>query len=143
MTKRVFISIIFIKTFFLKINPFQGSNPVLEKQELSKCGSLPISNENLRTITNAIDLFPEKYIINGTVDYTHILQKIIDDNDVVLLPNFPMLIADSGLRLKSNSEIIFQKHTQLILSATAKQGYAIFGIANQNDIKICNPKSDR
>lgn len=91
----------------------------------------------------AIDLksyLPNGYVENGSVDYTIYLQRGINENQNVLMPNFPVMINDSGLSLKSNMTMVFQPKSQLNLKATEKGSYSIINLRNVSNIKIINPR---
>src|SRR5690606_36982754 len=65
-------------------------------------------------------LLPKGYVKDGTVDYTKYIQDGIERFRVVVMPNFPVLISDIGLHLKSNSDIYFNINSKLIMKASAK-----------------------
>lgn len=79
---------------------------------------------------------PENYVTNGTVDYTEHLQKGIKENSTVLLPNFPVLINQKGLTLKSNSKIIFNKYSKLIMAPNNQTNYGVLNLIKINNVKI-------
>jgi hypothetical protein len=83
---------------------------------------------------------PKGYVTNGSVDYTSYLQRGINENLKVSMPNFPVLVNDSGLNLKSNMTVAFPSKSELRLKPTAKGTYAILRIRNVNNIKILNPR---
>lgn len=85
-----------------------------------------------------LDYLPSNYVHNGTVDYTIYIQKYLDENQKVLFPNFPVLINDQGLKLKSKHEIIFQKESKLILKPSSKGRYALLHIIGLNDVTLRN-----
>lgn len=89
----------------------------------------------------AVDItsfLPDNYIINGTADYTKYIQAGIDENEVVLLPNFPIMVNDSGLHLRDNSVLIFNEKSKLILKPTSKGTYDIVNIQFANNVKVFN-----
>lgn len=92
-----------------------------------------------------INILPKNYSQNGNVDYTTYLQKAVDNNSVVLLPDFPILINDIGINLNTNSTIIFQKNSKLILAPTSKTRYSILKANGVNNVKIlgANIEGDR
>jgi hypothetical protein len=79
---------------------------------------------------------PKKYKSDGTEDYTSYIQSVINKYDVILLPNFPILISDSGLKLRSNQVLLFQPNSVLKLKPTAKNSYNILSLNNISNVKI-------
>ncbi|MEN5380488.1 hypothetical protein [Sphingobacterium kitahiroshimense] len=79
---------------------------------------------------------PKKYRTDGTQDYTSNIQSAINKHDVILLPNFPILISDTGLKLRSNQVLLFQPNSLLKLKPTAKNSYNILSLNNISNVKI-------
>lgn len=95
--------------------------------------------EITRSYPNAVSVvkyLPKKYLTNGSVDYTSFIQKAIDENSILKFPNFPILINSSGLTLKSNSVIIFDSNSRLILKSNNKPHYQMLRVYNCNNVKI-------
>lgn len=92
--------------------------------------------------TKYLDLttvLPKGYVTNATVDYTLVLQKAINDNGDILFPDFPVLINDNGLKLKSNCTYKFQANSKLILKTSVKPGYSLLDCNSKENITILNP----
>lgn len=92
-----------------------------------------------------LEYLPSGYDKKGNVDYTTYLQKGIDENSIVILPNFPILISPRGLKLKSDSKLFFQINSQLIIKTNNQSSYhglLLEGIANV-EIYYANIKGDR
>ncbi|WP_374459795.1 hypothetical protein [Chryseobacterium taeanense] len=87
-----------------------------------------------------VKILPSNYKKDGSQDYTVYIQKAINENTTVLLPNFPVLINDKGLQLKDNSNLLFDENSQLKLKATDRAGYAIINISNKKNVSIYNVK---
>lgn len=104
-----------------------------EKKEFKK-------NLRLGEFVKAVNYLPKNYVKNGTIDYTHNLQKAIDENLNVIMPNFPILINDFGLDIRDNQNILFKKKSRLILKASSKKKYEVIRIHNRKDVKIFSPK---
>lgn len=79
---------------------------------------------------------PEKYVTNGSVDYTEYLQKGIDVNHNVLLPDFPVKINQKGLVLNSNSNVIFNKKSKLIIMPNSQTNYGILSLVEKENITV-------
>ncbi|RZF58888.1 right-handed parallel beta-helix repeat-containing protein [Sphingobacterium corticibacterium] len=83
---------------------------------------------------------PSGYIKDGSIDYTRYLQQGIDENAIVSMPDFPVLINDRGLRLRSNSVILFNKNSSLKLIPSKKDTYNILEVHRIKNVKIFFPK---
>jgi hypothetical protein len=83
---------------------------------------------------------PKNYVKNGEIDYTNYIQKAFSENETILMPNFPILINDNGLILKSNQKIIFQGNSKLILKGSSKSSYSILLIQNVTDVTLYSPQ---
>ncbi|MGR3854262.1 hypothetical protein [Chryseobacterium indologenes] len=83
-------------------------------------------------------VLPKGYVKDGTVDYTDYIQKAIDGNSKVMMPDFPLMT--SGIFAQSNSQIYFQKNSSLILKPTANVRYQIISLHGVENVKIYNPR---
>jgi len=83
---------------------------------------------------------PNGYVKDGSIDYTTIIQDIINSHDIIIFPGFPLLINDKGLSLKSNSSLIFEEGSKLILKPSKSKSYSILSIKNSENINIYFPK---
>ncbi|MDO5665375.1 MAG: right-handed parallel beta-helix repeat-containing protein [Bacteroidia bacterium] len=91
---------------------------------------------------SAVDItryLPQNYRQDGTVDYTSYIQKGLDENRYVKMPNFPILINENGLKIKSNSEIYFQRKSKLIMAPNHRDAYAMLWLVNVRNVKIHSP----
>lgn len=89
--------------------------------------------------SNYFDLvktLPVGYVENGSVDYTNYIQKGIDENRNVQMPNFPILINEKGLKVKSDSRIVFKNKSVLLMTPNGLSNYAIILINNVNNVVI-------
>src|ERR1035437_4931516 len=90
------------KDFVYLKNPYLYSN-------VNKSGWKTDENKIFK---NAIDLtkyLPADFVKDASIDYTEYIQKGLDENKMVLMPNFALLINEKGINIKSGSRIIFQK----------------------------------
>lgn len=85
-------------------------------------------------------LLPDGYVKDGSVDYTNHLQQGLSKYKNILFPNFPLLVSEKGLTLKSNSNIYFPGKTVLLQNASALKKYEVLRIHNIENVKIYNPK---
>ncbi|SIR12489.1 right-handed parallel beta-helix repeat-containing protein [Chryseobacterium sp. RU33C] len=83
-------------------------------------------------------VLPKGYVKDGSVDYTNYIQKAIDANKNVIMPDFPLMT--TGIFAQSNSQIYFQKNSALILKPTADVRYQIIGLHAIENVKIYNPR---
>lgn len=95
-----------------------------------------IRSAKFRNGTDLTLFLPKGFKTDGSIDYTANLQRGIDRNSIVILPNFPVLINNIGLRLKSNSKILFQKNSLLIVKANNKEFYSALNIENVSNVEI-------
>ncbi|WP_295676738.1 right-handed parallel beta-helix repeat-containing protein [uncultured Mucilaginibacter sp.] len=86
-----------------------------------------------------INSLPPNYVKDGSVDYTEQLQKAINANNIVMFPNFPVLVNHLGLSLISNSTIIFRKYSKLVLQANGLPAYQILRIYNATNVNLYFP----
>jgi len=82
---------------------------------------------------------PQGYVTDGSVDYTTYLQQGINTHPNVVFPNFPVLVNKTGVALKSNSTVIFDTNSKLILAPTDVANYQILTIYNVQNVKVYFP----
>ncbi|WP_223560015.1 hypothetical protein [Chryseobacterium lathyri] len=91
---------------------------------------------------------PANYSKNGDVDYTDIIQNVLNEKRNVKFPNFPLLINSKGLYLRSNSNIYFQPQSVILTKpdsspkediGSIKDWYDIIRIYNVENVIIYNP----
>lgn len=89
----------------------------------------------------ALKYLPKKVKKDGSVDYTKYLQKAIDENQRVIIPNFSIAINKDGLTIPSNRTIIFQRNSVILYKGIAKGKLDdIIKIYNVKNVKLINPK---
>ncbi|MCS4301640.1 right-handed parallel beta-helix repeat-containing protein [Chryseobacterium sp. BIGb0232] len=79
---------------------------------------------------------PKNFSKNGDVNYTKYLQKGIDDNKKVILPDFPVMIDFGGLRLTSNSSVLFQENSKLLLQPNKEELYGMLYIEGVENVNV-------
>jgi len=97
------------------------------------------ANAEKSTAYDLTKSLPQGYVTDGSVDYTTYLQQGINSNAKVVFPNFPVLVNKSGLGLKSNSTVIFDTNSKLILAPTDAANYQILSIYNVQNVKLYFP----
>lgn len=88
----------------------------------------------------AEDYLPRNFSKNGDVDYTMYLQKAIDENNILIFPNFPILISPKGIKLRSNSKIYFPVNSKLIMRPNEQPRYQALKIDGIENVEIYFPK---
>ena len=118
----------------MKINDSVPSN-YLNKYQISSVKREKIKS-TIKSLKDITIYLPNNYVKDGSEDYTKALQRGIDNNENVILPNFPILINDKGLLLRSNTIIVFNKNSALKKMTTNKSNYDILKISGVKNIKV-------
>lgn len=82
---------------------------------------------------------PANHVKDGSVDYTSYLQRGLDENINVQFPDFPILVNENGLNLRSNHRLNFAKNSALLMKPNDKERYGLLNLLNVADIVINNP----
>lgn len=85
------------------------------------------------------DYLPSNYVEDGTRDYTSYVQQAINENQNVRFPDFPILINDTGIFLRSNSNLYFQPNSSLVMAPTDLGRYTVLTLNDLNNVNIYNP----
>ncbi len=94
---------------------------------------------------------PKNYSKDGNTDYTDVIQNVLDNNNNVIFPNFPLLISTKALYIRSNSNLLFQKKSVLIVKEdktapkyfekmSIKDRYDILRLYDVESVTLINPK---
>jgi hypothetical protein len=97
------------------------------------------ANSLTKTAYDATQALPPGYVKDGSVDYTTYVQRVINGNANVLMPNFPILINSSGISVLSNRIILFGPNSKLIMAPNNLTNYQILRIFNANNVRIYFP----
>lgn len=84
-------------------------------------------------------VLPIGYVRDGTIDYTEVIQRCIDEESNILFPGFPILVNQNGLKLKSNSNYLFKSGSKLIMKPNDRTGYSILDCNGRENISINGP----
>ncbi|HHR6165231.1 TPA: phage head-binding domain-containing protein [Providencia alcalifaciens] len=123
----------------------------------SNSGASLIGTENGMTVQEAltrrylyaVDFLPSGYVKDGGVSYAGEIQLAIAlaaaNNQILVMPNFPILIDPigtdfSGLNIPSNSHIVFDSASMLMMKSNDLEGYELISIRDKNNIIIERPK---
>src|SRR5690606_29752578 len=92
-----------------------------------------------------VDYLPKPIVKDGSVDYTSYLQQGIDKHLVVEFPNFPILINENGLSVRSNQTLNFPEGALLVMKANNLEKYGLLKVERVSNVTINNPalKGDR
>lgn len=74
------------------------------------------------------------------INNTSTLQDCLNQNVVVVLPNYPIIITKDGLKLNSNNVLIFQPNSKLTIENNNLDYYELLKIHNVHNIKILNAR---
>lgn len=113
--------------FRYKNNPYNQGKSIIPAQSLSK-ESIDITS-----------YLPNNYSKDGKTDYTSYIQKGINENKIVKMPDFPILINEKGIHVNSGSRILFQKKSSLRMNPTASGNYGLLKIDDVSDVVIYAP----
>ncbi|SFT01736.1 Right handed beta helix region [Porphyromonadaceae bacterium NLAE-zl-C104] len=99
-------------------------------------------NKNIRTpeFTKVEKYLPPNYVTNASVDYTAYIQKAIDENKRLIMPDFPILINTKGLKLRNDQDILFQNNSLLKIEPNNLTHYNIIDIRDVQNVTLYNPK---
>lgn len=97
-------------------------------------------NEEFRQYLDEGVYVEGKVINNLYEDLTIELQRIINNNQVVILSNREINIHGEGLRLNSNKILIFQDRTKLKSIPNSKTHFAVLIVDEFNNVKVFNAK---
>ncbi|AEE20739.1 right-handed parallel beta-helix repeat-containing protein [Dokdonia sp. 4H-3-7-5] len=142
-------------TFFLTLNVIFvlyscGTNELLKvdtklaKKQYNKVSDslnkdLTINESFYLTYAKVTDYLPKNYSVLGDIDYTNYIQKALNEERNLIFPNFPLLVNDKGIAVKSNSIVIFPEGSKLILSPSDKVWYTILALNNVENVKLYGP----
>lgn len=82
---------------------------------------------------------PQNYDTTGNTDYTHIIQQVLDANSIVIFPNFPLLINEKGLSVRSNSKLYFEAGSKLIIEKNNLTNYEILRLHGVHNVELISP----
>lgn len=90
-------------------------------------------------ISNTKNLFPADKKFRNLKDHTAFIQKIIDANRVIVLPDFKILINSKGLKIGSDKKIIFRNNSVIQSVGFADGRFSdVLKIYNAQNVEIIN-----
>ncbi|WP_165500485.1 right-handed parallel beta-helix repeat-containing protein [Pedobacter psychroterrae] len=84
-------------------------------------------------------VLPINYVTDGTIDYTRYVQAAMDAHLIVLMPDFPVLVNDSGLNVRTGQSIIFNTLSKIVLVPSRLNTYEILRVHNADNVFIYQP----
>jgi len=126
MKKLIFLFFVFI--YFL------GSCQSYVKDRFS--GYATVKSEYFKNAKDLTVYLPKGYSKNGDTDYTSYIQKGINENSTLMMPDFPVLINENGLALKSDQKILFQQNSKLIMKPNSKDRNGMLNLFNIQNVDI-------
>lgn len=91
------------------------------------------------SVYDITESLPIGFVTNGTIDYTIFVQEAINKYNVVLFPNFPIMVNDTGIELLDDRVIIFNENSKILLSPSAKTNYEVLRIHNRENVLVFSP----
>lgn len=132
-------------SLFLIANHFCAQNdgdPLQDENDYPKNDAIFTQDNEMKIAEDAYDItecLPSNYVVNASVDYTSYVQKCLDAHLVVKMPDFPLLINESGLAISSGARIFFQNESALVMKGNSLGYYGIIKIYNVEDVIIYSP----
>src|SRR5690606_29419791 len=93
----------------------------------------------LNSQVNLEKYLPHNYVKDGSIDYTIYMQKGLDENLNIQFPDFPVLINENGLNIRSNQKLNFSKNACLIMKPNSEERYGLLNLKNVSNVVINNP----
>lgn len=98
-----------------------------------------VKNQYFAKAKDLTGYLPQGYSKNGDTDYTSYIQQGINENSAIIMPDFPILINENGLALKSNQKVLFQKNSKLIMKPNAKDRNGMLNLFNIQNVDLYYP----
>lgn len=87
-----------------------------------------------------VDFLPTNYNTNANIDYTTIIQDVLNKHSVIEFPNFPVLVNEVGLNIRSNSTLIFPEKSILKFASSDKISYKVLNFTQVENVTLFSPK---
>lgn len=139
MRNNLVILFLFVFSLLFSQNKFQYKavdRALKSKIAITDIERNQVKNQYFKQAKDLTAYLPLRYDKTGNTDYTNYLQKGIDLNAKIILPDFPILINFNGLKLKSNSSVLFQKNSKLILKPNSEELYGLIYIENVKNVDV-------
>lgn len=97
---------------------------------------LDLAKKQAFDVTN---MLPSDFVKDGSVDYTTSIQAALNAHSIVMMPDFPVMVNDSGLTINNGQVLIFNSHSSLYLKPSALPAYEILRIHKVHNVTVYNP----
>ena len=87
-----------------------------------------------------VNSLPTNFDKTGQIDYTSIIQSVLDEQNFIVFPNFPLLIDSIGLTVRSNSKLYFENGSELVLQKNSKERYEVLRLHSVQNVELIGPK---
>ncbi|KQS93121.1 right-handed parallel beta-helix repeat-containing protein [Chryseobacterium sp. Leaf394] len=137
MKSRFCLNLVFVTGLFILSLNVKAQEFKVTEIPVSLVGQyLKTSNPNISKIKN---LFPADRKFKNSKDHTAVVQKIIDANKVIFLPDFKIFINSKGLKIGSDKKIIFRKNSSIQSVGFANGRFSdVVKIYNAQNVEIVN-----
>ncbi|MGX5817683.1 right-handed parallel beta-helix repeat-containing protein [Chitinophaga lutea] len=104
-----------------------------------------LSTTSTTTAYNVENSLPAGYVTDGSVDYTHYVQSALNTYSDLEFPAFPILVNDTGLKVKSNQTITFLPGSELWMAPSSRNTYGVIRFDAVSNVTLNAPviKGDR
>lgn len=140
--KSSFFSVIILIISCISLYNFTASDFVVMKINHSITEKYCNTKDKFIPSKNAVSItkyLPKGYVTDGSKDYTDFIQRGLNENRNVIMPNFPVLINGKGLKITSDSKIYFDRKSQIIYTGPAVgKFWDIIIIDNVKNVHIFN-----
>lgn len=122
------------------------------RQSKSQVGKIPAEYVNWKPVKyaysesgmedkgfNIENILPEGYVRDASEDYTKYIQLALNKYNDLVFPDFPLLVSDEGLKIKSNRTIRFLPGSELRLKPSSKANYQIVFINKASNVTLYDP----
>jgi hypothetical protein len=88
---------------------------------------------------------PAGYVKDGSVDYTSEIQTAVNDHLMLIFPDFPILVNEKGIQLRSDQKILFENGSELRMKPNERSNYNVLALNAVSNVCLINPviKGDR
>ena len=139
MTKlKIYFSLVFSFLFFINCSYSDNIQFSYRKVPDKLIINESISGLNRQGYKDITSYLPKNYSKRGNVDYTSYIQNALDKEKRIIMPNFPILVNAGGLSVHSNTSIIFQTNSNIIIQPNNKTNYGIINIINKSNVNLYN-----